>query len=107
MEDSRKSIPQPPYYDGFVRRNGNVLAIRRKIESAYKRIVFECISNTPLGDYPYLEKLDQVDELLFWKSYLDVAIPLPCGKKSAIRTKTQAIKCEVIVPGFVQISRDA
>ena len=30
-----------------------------KIETVYRTSVLECISNTPLGDYPYLEQSDQ------------------------------------------------
>ena len=75
LEDSRKSIAQSPYYDSLAARNGNVLAIRGEIETAgVGTLVLECVSNTPLRNYPYLEQLDQADELALWKRYLDVAI---------------------------------
>ena len=34
------------------------LAIRGEFETPYASILLECVSNTVLGDYPYLEQLD-------------------------------------------------
>ena len=42
----------------------NALAIRREIKTPYGMWVVECVSNTPLRDYPYLEQLDRADNLL-------------------------------------------
>lgn len=57
LEDSRESITQPPDYDGSATRNGDVLAIWGEIEAAHTAFVLECVSNSALGEYPYLEQL--------------------------------------------------
>ena len=68
LEDSRKSIAQPPYYHASAISDSNGLAIRGEIETPYDSIlVLECVSNTPLRDYPYLEQLGRTDNLL-WES---------------------------------------
>ena len=57
MEDSRKPVAQPPYYDGLGTTDGEPLAVRGEVETVDgSALVLERVSNTPLGDNPYLEK---------------------------------------------------
>ena len=63
LENSRKSIAQPQNYHATT-SDGNGLAIRREIKTPYSMWVVECVSNTLLRDYPYLEQLDRAYNLL-------------------------------------------
>ena len=97
LEDSRKSVAQPSYYDGPVRiqSNGNPLAIRREIETAYSPSMLECVSNSPLGDYPYLEQIYQRERLstlenLPWLRHLTALWQEICYRDWSPSTKSRA-----------------
>ena len=101
-QDSRKSVTESPHYHSIVAGKGNPLSIRREIETVYRTSRLECTSNTPLGDYPYLEQSDQSKrDSLLRKSYLDVAAR-PCCQKFAIGTEARAqIPGDIVIFPFI------